>query len=122
MPPGRCKYRASVHQHYRKAVDCCDGAQNLAATRAGLACCGNAKEPSCPASLRKGISFGLSSAEMEGKLSALVMAPSRRKSEICSAICMATFSCASRVDAPRCGVQITLFDVNRMLSVAGSTS
>ena len=81
-----------------------------------------AKEPSCSASLRNGISFGLSSAEMDGKLSALTMAPSSRKSEICSAICMATFSCASRVDAPRCGVQITLFDVNRMLSVAGSTS
>ena len=31
---------------------------NLSATRVGLACCGYAKEPSCSASLRKGISFG----------------------------------------------------------------
>jgi len=42
--------------------------------------------------------------------------------KIFSAICMATFSGASRVDAPRCGVQITLLDANRIMSVAASTS
>ena len=37
-------------------------------------------------------------------LSALTTAPVSRKSAICSAICSATFSCASVVEAPRCGV------------------
>ena len=39
--------------------------------------------------------------------SALTTAPVSRKSAICSATCRATFSCASIVEAPRCGVATT---------------
>ena len=49
-------------------------------------------------------------------------APVSRYSLICSAICTATFSCASIVDAPRCGVQITFSMSNNGFSRAGSTS
>ena len=45
-------------------------------------------------------------------LIALATAPVSRKSLICSATCSATFSCASAVAAPRCGVQTTLSNVN----------
>ena len=55
-----------------------------------------------------GFSRGASSAETEGMLIAFATAPVSRKSLICSAICSATFSCASAVAAPRCGVQTTL--------------
>ena len=41
---------------------------------------------------------------------ALEIAPVSRKSLICSAICSATFSCASAVAAPRCGVQIDVIE------------
>ena len=51
---------------------------------------------------------------------AFVTAPLIRKSAICSATCRATFSCASSVLAPRCGVAMTLSMPNRMFSVAGS--
>ena len=43
----------------RKAVDCCDEAQDLAASRAGLACCGNAKEPSNHQSRASAVNGGL---------------------------------------------------------------
>ena len=55
-----------------------------------------------------GFSRGASSAETEGMLIAFATAPVSRKSLICSATCSATFSCASAVAAPRCGVQTTL--------------
>src|ERR1700682_5912071 len=55
-------------------------------------------------------------------LTALATAPVKRRSAICSAICRATFSCASLVAAPRCGVQMTLGRPNSGLSLAGSTS
>ena len=55
-------------------------------------------------------------------LIALEIAPVSRKSLICSATCRATFSCASVVAAPRCGVQTTLSRPNRGESVAGSVS
>ena len=53
---------------------------------------------------------------------ALETAPVSRKSDICSATCSATFSCASFVAAPRCGVQTTFSKAKSGLSVAGSTS
>ncbi len=69
-----------------------------------------------------GFSRGASSAETEGMLIALVTAPVSRKSLICSATCSATFSCASAVAAPRCGVHTTFSSANSGLSVAGSVS
>ena len=55
-------------------------------------------------------------------LIAFATAPVSRKSLICSATCSATFSCASAVAAPRCGVQTTFSSANSGLSVAGSVS
>ena len=53
-------------------------------------------------------------------LRALTTAPEMRKSAICSAICRATFSCASVVAAPRCGVAMRFSLPNSGLSLAGS--
>ena len=55
-------------------------------------------------------------------LSALTTAPVSRKSAICSAICSATFSCASVVAAPRCGVATTLSRPNSGFLRAGSST
>src|SRR3984957_6968858 len=79
-----------------------------------------ANEPSFSASATNGLSLGAPSAVIEGKFTALVRAPRTRYSAICSAICSATFSCASVVEAPRCGVQTTFGSLNSGLSVAGS--
>src|SRR5262245_49483228 len=80
-----------------------------------------ANEPSFSASSMKGRSRGASSAVIDGKLTAFEIAPLSRSSDICSAICNATFSCASVVAAPRCGVHTTLGWPNSGLSVAGSS-
>ena len=80
-----------------------------------------AKEPSCSASFRYGRRRGASSTVTDGMLSALVTAPCSRKSDICSATCSATFSCASVDEAPRCGVVTTCGWLNSTLLVAGSS-
>jgi hypothetical protein len=66
-----------------------------------------ANEPSFSASEMNGFSRGASSAVIDGKFTALEIAPRNRYSDIWSATCSATFSCASVVEAPRWGVQIT---------------
>ena len=76
--------------------------------------------PSRSASAMYGFSLGASSAERLGMLSALVTPPLTRKSAICSATCSATLTCASLVDAPRCGVQMKFGVPNSGLSLAGS--
>src|SRR5262252_5586841 len=81
-----------------------------------------ANEPSFSARVMKGRSRGASSAVIEGKFTAFVMAPRSRWSDICSAICSATFSCASEVAAPRCGVHTTFGWPNSGLAVAGSST
>src|SRR5918993_540791 len=55
-------------------------------------------------------------------LIALVTPPSSRKSLICSATCIATLTCASLVDAPRCGVEMKFGVPNSGEAVAGSIS
>ena len=69
-----------------------------------------------------GFSRGASSADTDGMLIAFATAPVSRKSLICSAICSATFSCASAVAAPRCGVHTTFSSPNSGDGVAGSVS
>ncbi len=59
---------------------------------------------------------------MDGKFTAFTIAPRVKKSDICSAICTATFSCASAVEAPRCGVQTTFSRRTAGSRVAGSVS
>ncbi len=54
-------------------------------------------------------------------LSALVTPPETRKSASCSATWIATLTCASVVDAPRCGVEMKFGVPNSGLSLAGST-
>ena len=80
-----------------------------------------AKLPSKPANFMYGLRIGASSAETAGMFRALLTEPVLRKSDICSAICNATFSCASIVEAPRCGVAMTPGAPNKILFVAGSS-
>jgi hypothetical protein len=78
--------------------------------------------PSFSASAMYGFSFGASSADRLGMLSALVTPPDTRKSAICSATWMATLTCASVVDAPRCGVDTKLGVPNSGDALAGSST
>ena len=44
-----------------------------------------------------------------------------KKSEICCAICIATFSWASIVDAPKWGVKIKFLDLSKLVFLGGSS-
>ena len=55
-------------------------------------------------------------------LSALVTPPVIRKSDICSATWIATLTCASLVDAPRCGVEMKFGVPNNGDALAGSST
>ncbi len=61
-------------------------------------------------------------ASIEGMLTALRMTPPLRTSAICSAISTPTASCASAVEAPRCGVRTTLGSLRSSLSAARGSS
>ena len=80
----------------------------------------NSAASSFSASAMYGLSLGASSADSEGMLSALVTPPETRKSAICSATWIATLTCASVVDAPRCGVETNPGVPNSGDEVAGS--
>ena len=76
--------------------------------------------PSFSANAMYGLRRGASSADSDGMLSALVTPPDTRKSAICSATWIATLTCASLVDAPRCGVEMKFGVPNSGDSLAGS--
>ena len=64
--------------------------------------------PSCSHSGRYGPTASQSSGGMAGMLTAVETTPPVRAATTCSAACSPARSVASAVDAPRCGVTITL--------------
>ena len=71
---------------------------------------------------KNGSSFSSSSPVTEDMFTALRTVPFLRKSIIWSATATATFVCASRVDAPRCGVATTLSSSKSGVLPGGSVS
>ena len=90
------------------------------AARSFISICPKNPPKSCPRDIY-GFKIGASSAVTEAIFNAFVIAPFCKYSAICSAICKATFSCASIVEAPRCGVATTFGCSNKILSFAGSS-
>ena len=76
--------------------------------------------PSISQSERYGMSSSASSPSTSGTLTALGANWPLSASATCSATCVPARSCASFVEAPRCGVQTTLSYLNSGLSVVGS--
>lgn len=66
------------------------------------------REPIFSTRRTNGCSFLYSSGRMRGALTALRGRSPRRMERTCSHTSMLTFSCASTVEAPRCGVATTL--------------
>src|SRR5439155_376182 len=74
------------------------------------------------ASSRYGRRTCTTSGESDGALTAFWMTPRQRKSATCCAIAMATFTCASPVEAPRCGVAITCSSARSGCPLGGGSS
>ena len=67
-----------------------------------------ASRPRRPTSGRNGLSASASSGAIAGMLTAVETTPPVSAATICSAVCTPARSCASVVEAPRCGVTTTL--------------